>query len=100
MVILDEGDGPDLFIPPGLPRNFHYERNDPPPHQLYYIAYFKRSFVRRRDGVYRGVMSYGRDEGRDVFPITYTILEAYVNTEFPLRKIRNIDIVCTSISTS
>lgn len=40
-------------------------------------------------------MQYAKDIRRQVFPMTYTILEAYVNPDFPLRNIRDYEIVST-----
>lgn len=40
------------------------------------ILYFKRSFVRRHDGVFKGYMNYLFKEP-EVLPMTYPIAEAY-----------------------
>lgn len=54
------------------------------------FLYFKRSFVRRKDGVFFG---YPHLSKRDIYPLTYSIAEAYIQS--PFRQIRDIDILCT-----
>ena len=51
--------------------------------------------MQRKNGIFKGVKSYAKDLRRFVFPMTYMILEAYVNPEFPLRSIRDYEIVST-----
>lgn len=46
-------------------------------------------------GIYKGVKAYAKHNQRDVFPMTYTILEAYINYHFIFRIHRSIDILCT-----
>ena len=49
--------------------------------------------VQRGDGIFQRYMGYLQRE--DVLPMTYTIMEAYVRSDFNLLPARNIDIVCT-----
>ena len=57
---------------------------------LWNFLYFKRSFVRRKDGVFRG---YPHLAKRDVYPLTYSVAEAYIQS--PFNQHRDIDILCT-----
>ena len=59
-----------------------------------YFIYFKRSFVKRVDGQFIGYPSI--DSYPDVYPLTYSIAEAYVQlNKFNLISSREIDILCT-----
>lgn len=75
-LVLDEGDGQELF---------QIDKN--------WLLYFKRSYVKRRNGLFKGYMHYL--EHPNVLPMTYTIAEAYVKSVFPLIADRDLDIVCT-----
>ena len=80
LIVLDEGDGQGLFEPPNAPKNW-------------YILYFKRSYVKRRDGIFHGYLNYVKKP--DVFPLTYPIAEAYVHSPYiPFEK-RDMQLVCT-----
>jgi hypothetical protein len=79
-VVLDEGDGPQLFDAP----NGRHED---------WLLYFKRSYVRRSNGEFRGYMGYL--DNRNVMPMTYTIAEAYVRPLFSTMKDRILELVCT-----
>ena len=74
LVVLDEGDSPDIFRPD--------EREN------WNVIYFKRSYVRRVNGVFKKYMNYINFEGagggghHKVLPFTYTIGEAYVRTTY------------------
>ena len=57
-----------------------------------YFVYFKRSFVKREDGRFIGYPSI--DFYPDVYPLTYSIAEAYVQPN-KFSMIREIDILCT-----
>lgn len=52
MIILDEGDGPELFFPPGLSGDEYRFNPDKKNNKLYYLTYFKRSYVKRENGSY------------------------------------------------
>ncbi len=78
-VVLDEGDGPELF-------QVHGNKDK-------WLLYFKRSYVRRHDGKFQSYMPYLKRN--DVLPMTYTTVEAYIKTEFAFLKDRDLDIVST-----
>lgn len=60
---------------------------------LWNHVYFKRSFVRRRDGLFLG---YPHLAKRDIFPLTYSIPEAYIQSPFARHDDeRDIDVLCT-----
>ena len=82
LLIFDEGDYPNLFFKPP-------EVND----MLEFALYFKRSYAVRNDGSFDGFTSYLHND--NVFPMTYTIMEAYVRTKFNRYKDRNIEVMCT-----
>lgn len=84
MVVLDEGDGPDLFTLDGLVHGGAKE----------WLLYFKRSFVRRRDGKFVGYMPYLLKHSA-VLPMTYTIADAYVRPKFKFLKDRQYEVVTT-----
>lgn len=83
-VVLDETDGPDLFE---LPQQSHGGVRD-------WLLYFKRSFVRRRDGEFLGFMPYLLKHS-GVLPMTYTIADAYVRPQFKFLKMRDMEVVTT-----
>ena len=84
MVVLDEGDGPDLFTLDGLVHGGAKE----------WLLYFKRSFVKRRDGKFVGYMPYLLKHSA-VLPMTYTIADAYVRPKFNFLKNRRYEVVTT-----
>lgn len=69
MVVLDESDGSHILAKPN------------PQGGSWYILYFKRSFVNRQGGRFKGYMNYLYKHD-DVFPMTYPIGEAYVKPKF------------------
>jgi hypothetical protein len=77
-IILDEGDYPQLFEQPGPGE---------------WLLYFKRSYVRRHDGAFKGYMGYLDNPA--VLPMTYPVAEAYVRPQFNMMRGRDLDIVCT-----
>ena len=83
-VVLDEGDGPDLFTLDGLVHGGAKE----------WLLYFKRSFVRRSDGKFVGYMPYLLKHS-GVLPMTYTIADAYVRPKFNFLKDRQYEVVTT-----
>lgn len=88
MLVLDEFDGHSLISPTVTPEEYVHRyggRSKP-----WYYMYFKRSFVRRTDGVF---LSYPHKHQYDVFPMTYGIAEAYVPHQYNSK--REIEILCT-----
>lgn len=88
MLVLDEFDGHSLIAPTVTPEEYVHRyggRSKP-----WYYMYFKRSFVRRTDGVF---LSYPHKYQYDVFPMTYGIAEAYVPHQYNSK--REIEILCT-----
>jgi len=83
-VVLDEGDGPDLFFIDGVP---HGGIKD-------WLLYFKRSFVRRHNGKFVGYMPYLLKHS-GVLPMTYTIADAYVRPKFKFFGGRPYEVVTT-----
>lgn len=83
-VILDETDGPNLLE---LPQQLHGGVRD-------WLLYFKRSFVRRRNGEFMGYMPYLLKHS-GVLPMTYTIVDAYVRPTYKFLKERDMEIVTT-----
>lgn len=81
MVVLDESDHSQIQA------NKHNPKGGP-----WYILYFKRSFVSRQAGRFKGYMNWLHKHD-DVFPMTYPIGEAYVKQQF--NKIANRDYVST-----
>ena len=90
LIVLDEFDLHQNFAPfvTKEERLQHYPVVDNS--VLWNFLYFKRSFVRRRDGVFFG---YPHLAKRDIYPLTYSIAEAYIQS--PFNQIRDIDILCT-----
>jgi len=87
--VLDEFDGGTLYWPPYPPVELTEMYG---PTHIWYFMYFKRSFVRREDGRFIGYPSI--DTYPDVYPLTYSIAEAYVQPHsFNVQ--REIDILCT-----
>lgn len=89
LVVLDEFDGPTpLFLPA---KNMdEYALKYGSKSARWNFAYFKRSFVRRRDGVFTNFPHLSQP---DVFPLTYSIAEAYISRRFNFH--REIEILCT-----
>jgi hypothetical protein len=81
LLVLDEGDGSHLFSPSDQAKDWN-------------ILYFKRSYVQRHDGKFKGYMNYVRERPK-VLPMTYIIAEAYVKPEFTTIRDRDYEIVCT-----
>ena len=79
-IILDEGDGSQLF-------------NDENNEKIDWLLYFKRSYVRRDNGIFKGYLGYLTNS--NVFPMTYTLAEAYLRLIYNDMSQRNLDIVCT-----
>lgn len=88
LIILDEFDGHQLISPTITPEQYierYGGRN-----KQWYFMYYKRSFIRRLDGDFKRYPHFSQP---DVFPMTYSIAEAYIPKEFNFQ--REIDILCT-----
>lgn len=88
LIVLDEFDGHTLFSP-GYPKEEHIKYYGGPSAPWYYM-YFKRSYVRRLDGLFQG---YPHLIQHEVYPLTYSIAEAYIPQHFNSK--REIEILCT-----
>lgn len=78
-IVIDEGDYQPLFHPD--------DGNEE------WLLYFKRSYVNRHVGEYKGFMNYL--DNPVVFPMTYPIAEAYIKTDFTPFHERKMEFVCT-----
>lgn len=78
LIVLDEGDGAGFF-----PR---VKESD-------YLAYFKRSWVAKRDGAYTG---QGRRYSRHYYPLAYSIADSYFDAAKMGKVLRSIDILCSN----
>lgn len=83
-IVLDEGDHPPIFEPD--------EFNQMNPKGSFLLT-FKRSYVRRQDGQFKGYMGYL--DRLDVLPMSYTIADAYVKPTFPSHNDRTTELLCT-----
>jgi hypothetical protein len=81
-VVLDEGDGQQVF-----------DAADESKQNRKFVLLFKRSYVRRQNGQFRGFMGYL--PRTDILPMTYTIADAYVRPAFNMLINRNLEILCT-----
>jgi hypothetical protein len=88
LIVLDEFDGHTLFSPTSTREEYIAKYGGPA--QPWYHMYFKRSFVRRHNGVFQG---YPHVVQRDVYPMVYAIAEAYIPHHF--NNHREIEILCT-----
>ena len=57
---------------------------------IWKFLFFKRSYVKRHDGIFQGFPHLKKP---DVFPLTYSIMESYIQS--PMRLKREIGILCT-----
>eukprot|EP01031_Cornospumella_fuschlensis_P028096 gene28096-33928_t len=78
LVVLDESDYPDAF-------------QSDKAEQFFLI--FKRSFVRRHDGHFKGYMPYLNN--MQILPLTYPVAEAYLHPVFKPTAARSLEIVCS-----
>jgi len=78
LIVLDEGDGAGYF---------------PAVKQDDYLAYFKRSWVSKRDGAYTG---HGRRYQRHYYPLAYSIADSYFDASKMGKLQRTIDILCSN----
>ena len=83
-IMLDETDHQGVFVPD------EFSKTKPPSS---FLMTFKRSYVRRANGVFGGYMGYSSQA--NLFPMTYTIADAYVRPQYKPFKARTIPILCT-----
>eukprot|EP00981_Chlorochromonas_danica_P006550 scaffold1431_cov167-Ochromonas_danica.AAC.10 len=89
LIVLDEFDGVvPLFLPTKTMNEYILRYGSQ--HTPWFDVYFKRSFVRRSDGGFVGFPHLSRPH---VFPLTYSLAEAYLPHRFNFQ--REIDILCT-----
>jgi hypothetical protein len=90
LIVLDEYDLHQMFAPfvTKEERLRHYPVVDNV--VVWNFMYFKRSFVRRKDGMFHGFPHLAK---RDIYPLTYSIAEAYIQS--PFNQLRDIEILCT-----
>jgi hypothetical protein len=88
LIVLDEFDGHTLVLPSRTKEEYiqSYGSLSKP----WYFLYFKRSFVRRADGMFLGYPHIGQYE---TFPMIYSVAEAYVSYDFNTK--RDVEILCT-----
>lgn len=90
LIVLDSADYQDIYEP--TMRAEEYRQRYGEGNQTWYFMYFKRSFVDRADGIFQGYPHLGRS---DVYPLTYSIAEAYVPAHFTHYYQRETDVLCT-----
>ena len=88
LIVLDEYDGHNLNSPTMNSTEYvkAYGKMDAP----WYFMYFKRSFVRRSDGIFQG---YPHLNKPDTYPMTYAVAEGYISLLF--NHWREIEVSCT-----
>jgi hypothetical protein len=102
MVVLDEGDGPQMFVPPiNEDAKFlvsladdNNSKHPPSSTHKQFLLYFKRSYVRRGNGVFRGYMNYVT-RNLDVLPMFYPVATAYLRHPVLPHTERDLEIVCS-----
>jgi hypothetical protein len=92
LIVLDEFDGALNFAPFANKeeRLKHYPTDPFTKAPIWNYMFFKRSYVRREDGVFIG---YPHIAKRDVFPMVYSIASGYIQESF--NQHRNREIACT-----
>lgn len=89
LIVLDEFDGHSEFSPPYAYKEmveiYGKDLN-------WYFMYFKRSYVKRRDGQFISYPAINNNR-RELYPISYSIAEAYVPHVFNFK--REIEVTCT-----
>ena len=94
IVMLDEGDGQHIFRPSVIAGpNDAAAANKASEAAKGFLLNFKRSYVQRDNGKFGGYMNYAKDE--NVFPMTYTIADAYIRPEYLQYPKRDIQILCS-----
>jgi hypothetical protein len=79
MIVLDESDYPNLFESPDRKTKF--------------FMTFKRSYVKRQDGVFKHFMHYLPQP--NVFPMTYPMAEIYIRPRYKPYQERSMEILCS-----
>ena len=87
LLVLEEFDGDTMYSPSG---NVTKMKQLYGPDMRWYFMYFKRSYVRRRDGRFKAFRSLKHP---DVYPMVYSIANTYAQHQFNHN--RSIDITCT-----
>jgi hypothetical protein len=94
LIVLDEFDGHNHFVPFSDPKDMLKAGYKPHPNDktefLWYNMYFKRSYVVRKKGIFQYFPHLTRP---DFYPITYSLAEAYLRPKFNFK--REMEIVCT-----
>lgn len=90
LIVLDEFDGHTLFFPrpSAAEMELAYGKGVP-----WYYMYFKRSFVARMDGRFLRYPHLDSHSQPEIYPMTYSIAEAYVQDKFNF--VREVEILCT-----
>lgn len=88
LIVLDEFDFHNIYSPASSKEDYTAMYGGPS--VPWYYMYFKRSFVRRHDGKFLG---YPHLLQREVYPLTYSIAEAYVPHQFNTK--REIEVMCS-----
>lgn len=90
LIVLDEFDPHHKFSPYSTMEEMsrHYPRYKQT--GSWYFMYFKRSFVTRHNGTF---MRYPHLDQTDVYPMVYSIAEAYIRPKFNF--VRELEYVCT-----
>ena len=87
LLVLEEFDGDTMYSPTG---NVTRMKQLYGPSMRWYFMYFKRSYVRRRDGRFKAFRSLKHP---DVYPMVYSIANSYAQHHFNHN--RSIEITCT-----
>lgn len=88
LLILDEGDWPDLFTPDGYsPKQLEIENKNTLNKNIslksWHLLYFKRSFIRRKSGDFKGLMGWlKKPVWNNVLPMTYPAANAYIYSPY------------------
>ena len=94
LIVLDEFDGHQAFAPTGdrkiLQKN--YDKSNVRALGQWYYMMFKRSYVVRKRGHFK---YFPHLDKPDMYPMTYSLAEAYLRGPFSFAKDRKWEIVCT-----
>jgi hypothetical protein len=91
IILLDESDYPDLFEPNGIPKASSGQKEEDKSSP--FLLAFKRSYVKRHDGVFKHYMNYVTHA--NVFPMAYIVAEAYIRHTFKHFDERPIELICS-----
>lgn len=87
LIVLDEYDPPSLFRPNSSIEAMKIEYGE---NMTWYTMYFKRSFVIRKNGQFKG---YPHLKLYNLYPLVYSISDKYIPYKFTFK--RDISILCT-----